>query len=199
MTNSWYRSPDETPAQYAVRMRQEVGIIVSRVRAEMGDPGYDMDAVIEELEAIATGEAYFIFKDRLQAALTEATEQLGFDEAWAIIGPWMMAERAKRADPDKALNKLLDEIATEPAPRDEMPYANADLSVLRGMRPCRVVCTPDTCGGRPRIDGTRLEVAQLISYMRGMSIEEISKEWSHLPPGWFEAIIAWLDGHGEPR
>jgi uncharacterized protein (DUF433 family) len=58
----------------------------------------------------------------------------------------------------------------------------------------RVVATADTVGGQPRIDGTRMPIAQLLIYMRGgMTESEISWEWAHLPPGWFDAIIAWID------
>ena len=64
----------------------------------------------------------------------------------------------------------------------------------------RVVATPGTMSGQPRIDGTRMTVAQLLAYMRGgMSVEEISAEWPHLPPDWWEAIIEWIDSQAAPE
>jgi uncharacterized protein (DUF433 family) len=58
----------------------------------------------------------------------------------------------------------------------------------------RVVATPNVVGGQVRIDGTRMPLAMLIIYLRSMTESEISREWAHLPPGWLDAIVAWIDG-----
>ncbi|TAD90397.1 MAG: DUF433 domain-containing protein [Oscillatoriales cyanobacterium] len=44
-----------------------------------------------------------------------------------------------------------------------------------------VVSTPETCGGRPRIAGTRISIAQIaVWHQQGMSPEEILEEISYL-------------------
>lgn len=64
----------------------------------------------------------------------------------------------------------------------------------------RVVATPGTMGGQPRLDGTRMTISQLLTYMRGgMTVEQISAEWPHLPAGWFDAIIEWIDSQAVPE
>ncbi|MEZ2224950.1 MAG: DUF433 domain-containing protein [Microcoleus sp.] len=44
-----------------------------------------------------------------------------------------------------------------------------------------VVSTPETCGGRPRIAGTRISIAQIaVWHQQGMSPETILEEISYL-------------------
>ena len=44
-----------------------------------------------------------------------------------------------------------------------------------------VVSTPETCGGRPRIAGTRISIAQIAVWnQHGLSVEEILKEIPYL-------------------
>ena len=44
-----------------------------------------------------------------------------------------------------------------------------------------VVSTPETCGGRPRIAGTRISIAQIaVWHQQGMSPEAIVEEISYL-------------------
>ncbi|TAG69532.1 MAG: DUF433 domain-containing protein [Oscillatoriales cyanobacterium] len=44
-----------------------------------------------------------------------------------------------------------------------------------------VVSTPETCGGRPRIAGTRISIAQIAVWNKqGMSVEEILEEIPYL-------------------
>lgn len=41
--------------------------------------------------------------------------------------------------------------------------------------------SPDTCGGRLRIDGTRITVNQIVAlYQRGYAAEEIADQYPHL-------------------
>ncbi len=44
-----------------------------------------------------------------------------------------------------------------------------------------IIATPETCGGRPRIAGTRMTVQNIaMDYKTGMSAEEIAQEYPHL-------------------
>lgn len=44
-----------------------------------------------------------------------------------------------------------------------------------------IITTPETCGGRPRIAGTRMTVQSIaMDYRIGMSAEEIAQEYPHL-------------------
>ena len=44
-----------------------------------------------------------------------------------------------------------------------------------------VVSTPETCGGRPRIAGTRISIAQIAVWNKqGLSVEEILEEIPYL-------------------
>jgi len=44
-----------------------------------------------------------------------------------------------------------------------------------------VVSTPETCGGRPRIAGTRISIAQIAVWSKqGLSVEEILEEIPYL-------------------
>lgn len=55
-----------------------------------------------------------------------------------------------------------------------------------------LVRTPDTCGGRIRIDGTRITVHRLaVLYKQGMSPEEIGRVYSHLSLGQIYTALAY--------
>jgi uncharacterized protein (DUF433 family) len=44
-----------------------------------------------------------------------------------------------------------------------------------------IVSTPETCGGRPRIAGTRISIAQIAVWSKqGLSVEEILEEIPYL-------------------
>ncbi len=71
--------------------------------------------------------------------------------------------------------------------------------MTRGRKTARVVATPGTMSGQPRIDGTRMTVTQLLIHLRGgMTVDEISATWPHLSAGWFDAIVEWIDGQAVP-
>lgn len=58
-----------------------------------------------------------------------------------------------------------------------------------------LVRTPDVCGGRLRIDGTRVTVLQIASlYKQGESAEEIGQNFPHLSLGQVYAAYAARDG-----
>jgi uncharacterized protein (DUF433 family) len=58
-----------------------------------------------------------------------------------------------------------------------------------------IVSTPDTCGGKPRINGTRIRVKDIVIWHErlGMSPEEIVSEWSHLTLGDVYAALSYYD------
>jgi uncharacterized protein (DUF433 family) len=57
------------------------------------------------------------------------------------------------------------------------------------------ISTPDTCGGKPRIRGTRVRVKDVVLWHErmGMSPEEIVSEWPHLTLGDVYAALAYYD------
>jgi uncharacterized protein (DUF433 family) len=60
-----------------------------------------------------------------------------------------------------------------------------------------IVVTPDTCGGKPRINGTRVRVKDVVLWHErmGMSPDEIVLEWPHLTLGDVYAALAYYDDH----
>ena len=58
-----------------------------------------------------------------------------------------------------------------------------------------IVSTPDTCGGQPRINGTRIRVKDIVLWHErmGMSPEEIVSEWPHLRLGDVYAALDYYD------
>jgi uncharacterized protein (DUF433 family) len=60
-----------------------------------------------------------------------------------------------------------------------------------------IVSTPGTCGGQPRIQGTRVRVKDLVLWHErmGMSPEEIVSEWPHLTLGDVYSALAFYDDH----
>src|SRR2546423_1610160 len=66
---------------------------------------------------------------------------------------------------------------------------------LRSLSQEHIVSTPDTCGGKPRIRGTRVRVKDVVLWHErmGMSPEEIVSEWPHLKLGDVYAALAYYD------
>ena len=62
-----------------------------------------------------------------------------------------------------------------------------------------IVSTPETCGGKPRINGTRVRVKDVVLWHErmGMSPEEIVSEWPHLTLGDVHAALAYYDDNRE--
>jgi uncharacterized protein (DUF433 family) len=55
-----------------------------------------------------------------------------------------------------------------------------------------LVQTGDVCGGRIRIDGTRITVARIATlYKQGLTAEEIATTYSHLSLGQVYAALAY--------
>jgi uncharacterized protein (DUF433 family) len=62
-----------------------------------------------------------------------------------------------------------------------------------------IVCTPDTCGGKPRIAGTRVQVKHLVvmHYRQKMSPDDIVSELPHLTLADVHAALAYYHDHRE--
>jgi uncharacterized protein (DUF433 family) len=62
-----------------------------------------------------------------------------------------------------------------------------------------IVCTPDTCGGKPRIAGTRIQVKHLVvmHYRQGMSPDDIVSDLPHLTLADIHAALAYYHDHRE--
>lgn len=55
-----------------------------------------------------------------------------------------------------------------------------------------IISTPETCGGKPRLAGTRMAVQNLaIDYKNGMTAEEIAQEYPHLSLGQIYLALAY--------
>lgn len=59
-----------------------------------------------------------------------------------------------------------------------------------------LVRTPDTCGGRLRIDGTRMTVNQIVTlYKQGLSAEQIVEQYPHRTLREIYGVLAWYHEH----
>lgn len=88
----------------------------------------------------------------------------------------------------------MDATATER--RNDLPgEPSTALTVSRE----HIVCTPDTCGGKPRIAGTRIQVKHLVvmHYRQKMSPDEIVSELPHLTLADVHAALAYYHDHRE--
>jgi uncharacterized protein (DUF433 family) len=61
-----------------------------------------------------------------------------------------------------------------------------------------LVTTPDVCGGRIRVDGTRITVHRIATlYKQGLSAEEIAEAYTHLTLGQIYAALAYYHANRE--
>jgi len=59
-----------------------------------------------------------------------------------------------------------------------------------------VVATPETCGGAPRISGTRIRVSQIVIMTeQGMSPDEIISSLPHLTLGQVHGALSYYHDH----
>ncbi|MFY7999160.1 MAG: DUF433 domain-containing protein [Candidatus Kapaibacteriota bacterium] len=67
------------------------------------------------------------------------------------------------------------------------------------MNPYPHITTTDgTCGGRPRIDGTRIEVSTIAAYIKqGITIEELADYYPSLRPAQILAAAAYYHDNRE--
>ncbi len=62
-----------------------------------------------------------------------------------------------------------------------------------------IVATPDTCGGKPRISGSRIRVKDVVMWhvRQGMTPAEIVSKWPHLTLASIYAALAYYHDHRE--
>jgi uncharacterized protein (DUF433 family) len=75
-----------------------------------------------------------------------------------------------------------------------------DPSAVEGnltVSPAHIVSTPDTCGGKPRIAGTRIQVKHIVVMheRQGMTPEQIVAEYPHLTFDGIDAALAYYRDH----
>jgi uncharacterized protein (DUF433 family) len=72
------------------------------------------------------------------------------------------------------------------------------ISLMAAPIGTRIVSTPGTRGGKPRIDGTRITVADVAGWhlLGGMSLHEISATWD-LPMASLHAAMSYYYEHRE--
>jgi uncharacterized protein (DUF433 family) len=59
-----------------------------------------------------------------------------------------------------------------------------------------LVRTPDVCGGKLRIDGTRMTVNQIVTlYHQGFTAEQIADQYELLSRREVYAVLAWYQDH----
>ena len=59
-----------------------------------------------------------------------------------------------------------------------------------------VVATPGTCGGAPRIEGTRIRVSQIVLMTeQGMSADELIRSLPHLTLGQVYGALSYYHDH----
>lgn len=66
--------------------------------------------------------------------------------------------------------------------------------------PAKIVETPGTCGGRPRLDGHRLDVVwygSIRHYHGEAAHDEIRRGWPYLRDDQLEALREFYDSHPE--
>jgi uncharacterized protein (DUF433 family) len=66
------------------------------------------------------------------------------------------------------------------------------------MKIAELVTSPDVCGGRLRIEGTRVTVNQVVSlYKQGLNAEEIADQYPHLTLAQVYTALAYYHGNRE--
>lgn len=62
-----------------------------------------------------------------------------------------------------------------------------------------IVSTPDTCGGKPRIAGSRIRVKDVVVWheRQGITPAEIVSKWPHLTLASIHAALAYYHDHRE--
>jgi uncharacterized protein (DUF433 family) len=77
----------------------------------------------------------------------------------------------------------------------ETPSTTGILPVMRE----HIVSTPDTCGGKPRIAGSRIQVKQIamMHERQGLSPSDIVSEFPHLTLSGIYAALAYYHDHRE--
>ncbi len=84
---------------------------------------------------------------------------------------------------------------TTASQNQDHPTAAGELPVLRE----HIVSTPDTCGGKPRIAGSRIQVKQIVVMheRQRMTPDQIVSEYPHLTLAGIYAALAYYHDHRE--
>lgn len=70
------------------------------------------------------------------------------------------------------------------------------MSVAVGNESPYITCTPDVCGGRPVVTGTRTAVRTIVGYYKmGLSVDEILEGLPHLTPAQIFAALSYYYDH----
>src|SRR4051812_14711855 len=79
------------------------------------------------------------------------------------------------------------------------PSSEAEAPAVPSAERVHIVSTPDTCGGKPRIAGSRIQVKHLaiMHERQGMSPEDIVSEFPHLTLADVYAALAYYHDHRE--
>jgi uncharacterized protein (DUF433 family) len=87
----------------------------------------------------------------------------------------------------------------EPIAIENENVSRADGTATMPVSREHIVRTPDTCGGKPRIAGTRIQVKHLVvmHYRQGMSPDDIVSELPHLTLADVHAALAYYHDHRE--
>jgi len=77
----------------------------------------------------------------------------------------------------------------------DSPATVGTLSVIRE----HILSTPDACGGKPRIAGSRIQVKHVVVMheRQGMTPEQIVSEYPHLTLAGIYAALAYYHDHKE--
>jgi uncharacterized protein (DUF433 family) len=78
---------------------------------------------------------------------------------------------------------------------EDYPSMTGVLPIIRE----HIVSTPDTCGGKPRIAGSRIRVKDIVVWhdRQGMTPSEIVSKWPHLTLASIYAALAYYHDHRE--
>ena len=81
------------------------------------------------------------------------------------------------------------------SPSEDAPARAGTLPVIRE----HIVSTPGTCGGKPRIAGTRIRVKDVVLWHQhqGLAPAEIVSRWPHLTLAAVYAALAYYHDHRE--
>jgi uncharacterized protein (DUF433 family) len=117
-------------------------------------------------------------------------------ELFAVFGVILPGFRRDSNSADKPLATTLK--AKSPVPR----VTRKDLGYNMAMEPIvekqHIVVTPGTCGGKPRIAGTRIRVVDIVLWNEaGRSPEEIVRDYPHLSLADVHAALTYYFDHRE--
>ena len=87
----------------------------------------------------------------------------------------------------------------ESATPSQTPNSETAVSTVMPPERVHIVSTPETCGGKPRIAGSRIQVKHLaiMHERQGMTPEEIVQEFPHLTLADIYAALAYYHDHRE--